>query len=309
MKYFNRRIKTLNRYIMLKNRTMIILLLVTSITFSCETSDDRADAYGNFEVEETTISAQAAGELLEFNIEEGVALKSDTRVGVIDSTTLAIQKSEIFANIGSIKARRVSIDAEQKVLDAEMANLKREHNRVKLLIKSESATQKQLDDIEGNIVVLKSKSSSISSQYSIINAQVKVMLAKIDLIDEQISRCLIINPTNGLVLTKLARKNELVAPGRPLYKIADMSTIYLKAYIAEPQLAIIKQGQKVIVKVDYPEGQKEIEGLVSWVSSESEFTPKIIQTKEERVNLVYAIKVSVNNDGYLKLGMPGEVYF
>ena len=288
---------------------MLVFLALSLLIVSCNSSDDRADAYGNFEVEETTISAQASGELLQFYIEEGTQLKSGQVVGVIDSTTLVIQKSEILANISLVKVNKTSVAAEQNVLKSEMANLQREHKRAKKLMAAEAATQKQLDDLEGNIEVLKSKMRAINSQYASIDAQVRALNAKVDLINEQISRCQIINRSTGLVLTKLARANELVAPGRPLYKIADMSKIYLKAYISEPQLATIKQGQQVTIAIDYQDVKKEFPGTITWVSSESEFTPKIIQTKEERVNLVYAIKVAVDNDGYLKLGMPAEVIF
>ena len=287
----------------------ILISAIILLLYSCNNNNDRADAYGNFEVEETIISAQAGGQLLEFNLAEGTSLKADQLVGVIDSTTLVIQKTEILANINSVGIKKVNIAAEEQVLEAQMANLKRERNRVVLLIESEAATQKQLDDLEGNIAVLKSKMNSLASQYAVINAQIKALSAKVDLMNEQISYCLIINPTAGLVLTKLARTHELVAPGRPLYKIADMSKIYLKAYISEPQLATVKQGQAVAVSFDYLEGTKELPGTILWVSAEAEFTPKIIQTKEERVNLVYAIKISVENDGYLKIGMPGEVKF
>ena len=289
-------------------KTMALSALAI-LVISCNNNSDRADAYGNFEVEEITISAQASGELLKFDIEEGIQLKANQLIGVIDSTTLVIQKKEIMANIASVKVNKIGVTAEQAVLNTEMTNLKRELNRAKSLMESEAATQKQVDDLEGNIKVLKSKMAVTNSKYAVIDAQVKALDAKIDLLEEQISRCNVTNPSAGLVLTKLARANELVAPGRPLYKIADMSKIYLKAYISETQLATIKQGQQVTITIDYLEDQKDFEGTITWVSSESEFTPKIIQTKEERVNLVYAIKVAVKNDGYLKLGMPGEVNF
>lgn len=301
--------KIINTETMFRFSKILGLAAVAVLVISCGKNDDRADAYGNFEVEETTISAQASGELLQFDIEEGTLLKSNQLIGVIDSTTLVIQKKEIMANIASVKVNKTSVAAEQSVLNSEMTNLKRELKRVKKLVKSEAATQKQLDDLEGNIVVLKSKMAATNSKYAVIDAQVDALYAKIELINEQINRCLITNPSPGLVLTKLARANELMAPGRPLYKIANMSKIYLKAYISEPQLATIKEGQKVTISIDYQDGLKDFEGTITWVSSESEFTPKIIQTKEERVNLVYAIKVAVENDGYLKLGMPGEVNF
>jgi membrane fusion protein YbhG len=301
--------KILNRIKMYSEFRIVAMLGLSTVVLSCNKSDDKADAYGNFEVEEVTIAAQASGELLQFNITEGIQLKRDQRVGYIDSTTLVIQKNEIIANISSVLVNITSVTAEQNVLKTEMKNLVREHRRVKKLMESEAATQKQLDDLEGNIEVLKSKMSATKTKYAAIDAQVNSLRAKMAIIDEQIRRCNIFNPSAGMVLTKLARENELVAPGKPLYNIANMDEIYLKAYISEPQLASIKQGQKVTVSIDYQDGQKKIPGTITWVSSESEFTPKIIQTKEERVNLVYAIKVSVNNDGYLKLGMPGEVRF
>ncbi len=292
------------------NPKISIMLWALPLTFmACNRNADRADAYGNFEVEETTISAQASGELLEFTVEEGHQLKAGEVVAIIDSTTLVIQKNEILANIASVQVKSTNIAAEQKVLQAEMANLKRERNRVKRLLESGAATAKQLDDIEGNVAVLKSKMKALNSQYAIINAQVNALRAKIGLLDEQLSRCRVVNPVTGLVLTKLARTHELVAPGRPLYKIADMAKLYLKAYISETQLATVKPGQKVTVAIDYQDTMKEMPGTITWVSAEAEFTPKIIQTKEERVNLVYAIKVAVPNDGYLKLGMPGEIHF
>ena len=294
---------------MSKLTKLFILVAIVAMMSSCNRNQGDADAYGNFEVEETTISAQAGGELLKFDIEEGDLLTPGQLIGIVDSTNLVIQKSEIVANIASVTVNRSNIAAEKRVMDTEMTNLKRELNRVKRLIESEAATQKQLDDLEGHIEVLKSKMLALNSQYGVINAQVKALEAKIDLINEQIRRCKIVNPSNGLVLTKLARVNEIVAPGRPLYKIADMRKVYLKAYISETQLATIKQGQQVAVSIDYLDSTKEMSGTITWVSSESEFTPKIIQTKEERVNLVYGIKVAVENDGYLKLGMPGEIKF
>ncbi|RLD21617.1 MAG: HlyD family secretion protein, partial [Bacteroidetes bacterium] len=270
--------KIINTETMFRFSKILGLAAVAVLVISCGKNDDRADAYGNFEVEETTISAQASGELLQFDIEEGTLLKSNQLIGVIDSTTLVIQKNEIMANIASVKVNKTSVAAEQSVLNSEMTNLKRELKRVKKLVKSEAATQKQLDDLEGNIVVLKSKMAATNSKYAVIDAQVDALYAKIELINEQINRCLITNPSPGLVLTKLARANELMAPGRPLYKIANMSKIYLKAYISEPQLATIKEGQKVTISIDYQDGLKDFEGTITWVSSESEFTPKIIQT-------------------------------
>ena len=287
---------------------LAIIILVLGIG-ACNRNQDKADAYGNFEVDETIISAQAAGELLEFNVEEGDQLKSGQFIGFIDSTDLVIQRIEIIANRAAVQVQQTSVTAELKVMQAELKNLMRERDRVKKMIAAEAATTKQLDDLEGNISVVESKMQALKSQYSLINAQVEAINAKIGLVDERISKCVIANPANGTVLTKLAQRHELVAPGKPLYKMANMDNIFLRAYISEPQLTLIKLGQSVTVAVDEGESLKTYSGTISWVSSEAEFTPKIIQTKEERVNLVYALKIKVANDGFLKLGMPAEVKF
>lgn len=289
-------------------KKFLILIMAFGIN-GCNQRQDKADAYGNFEVDETIISAQAGGELLDFRVEEGVQLNSGQFIGLIDSTDLAIQKIEIIANKQAVQVQKTSVTAEIKVMQVELKNLIRERNRINKLIKSEAATTKQLDDIEGNITVLESKIQALRNQYILINKQVEVIDAKKDLVNERISRCIIINPIDGVVLTKLAQQHELMAPGKPLYKIADMTNIFLRAYVSEPQLTRIKIGQNVTVAVDEGDGLKTYPGTISWISSESEFTPKIIQTKEERVNLVYAIKIKVTNDGFLKLGMPAHVNF
>ena len=293
----------------IKQQSVLLLILFGTGLAGCRQGTDKADAYGNFEVEETVIAAQASGELLQFNVEEGDRLQAGQMLGYIDSTTLVIQKQELRANIAAVQVQRVNIAAEQKVLDAELANLQREYQRLRKLLKAEAATQKQVDDLQGNIKVVQRKKEALNSKYIVLDAQVEAMQQKMALLDEQLQRCRIINPLEGLVLTKLARAHELVAPGKPLYKIANLQDIYLKAYVSETQLASLRLGQQVKVAIDDGQELRTLPGKITWIAAEAEFTPKIIQTKEERVNLVYGIKVAVENDGSLKIGMPGEVYF
>lgn len=290
----------------MKNSTIII---ATLIVVGCNNDQEKADAYGNFEVDETIISAQASGELLIFDLEEGDQLSAGQIIGQIDSTDLSIQKAEIIANREAVAVNKSSVTAEIKVMEVELKNVIRERNRIKKLVASEAATSKQLDDLEGNVNVIKVKILALKSQYKLIEAQVDAIDAKMAMVEERLSKCTIVNPANGTVLTKLAQQHELVGAGRPLFKLANMDNIYLLAYISEPQLTQIKLGQEVTVSVDEGSELKSFPGTLMWVSSEAEFTPKIIQTKEERVNLVYAIKIKVVNDGFLKLGMPAEVNF
>lgn len=286
------------------------LLYLTVALAACQGDEDKADAYGNFEANETVISSQASGELLKFSVEQGDKLAQGAIIGLIDSSTLHNQKVEILANIAAVESQKTSIRAEQNVLVQEENNLEREITRVKKLIESDAATTKQLDDLQGALQVLQSRKAALASSYTQINAQVESIRARLLQVNDMLDKCVVTNPISGVVLTKLSQERELVGVGKPLYKLADMSVMDLRAYISETQLADVQLGQQVTVNIDRGEGQQSVTGTVRWIASEAEFTPKIIQTKEERVNLVYAIKVQVpNNQGLLKIGMPGEVYF
>ena len=291
---------------------MRTLLLISGLYLlaSCQTDEDGADAYGNFEVDETVISAQAAGELLQFDLEEGAQIETGAHIGLIDTTTLHNQRMEVIANREAVLIQKTSVAAELKVLEIEQANLQREIDRVEKLVAADAATTKQLDDLQGNLSVLQTKQKALNSQFKVIDAQVAAVNSKLALIEDKFDKSTIINPVAGTVLTKLAQPHEMVGVGKPLYKLADLNKIYLKAYISEPQLSLIQLDQQVTVLIDKGEGEESFQGKISWIASEAEFTPKIIQTKQERVNLVFAIKIRVDNSlGMLKIGMPGEVYF
>ena len=276
---------------------------------SCNNKNDQAFAYGNFEAVETTISAQMPGEIKALNITEGQVLKAQEVVGYIDTLELHFLKLEILANRKSISAQAENIITQIEVLQNELKNLKREQKRVKNLIEAGAATTRQLDDIEGKISVTQSKIRSIKSQNANVLGQVESVDAKLKQLENRISKSIIVSPIDGTVLSKLAEPFELGAPGKPLFKMANLQRLELKVYVSGSQLHKIKVGESYTVKIDGNGGDFiELKGKLTWVSSESEFTPKTIQTQEERVNLVYAAKILVENNGNLKIGMPGELW-
>ena len=303
-------IKDMNTKLIQASRLGLMLLATTFMLSSCNDDGNTSDAFGNFDVDETVISAESPGELLTFSVQEGQTLKPGQVVGSIDSTDLLLSRAEIMANRQSVTAKLTSINAEIRVLNTQLEVIEKEHKRVLKLLESDAATEKQKDDIEGNIAVIKSKIAAANAQKPAVQAQLDVIEANVAKINNQLSKCIIVNPVEGRVLTKLAEPHELVAPGKPLYKIADTNNVYLKAYVTGTQVSGLKVGQAVSVLLDKPEGGlRTLKGTIQWVSDQAEFTPKMIQTREERVSLVYAIKVAVANDGTIKIGMPGEVKF
>ena len=303
-------IKDMNTKLIQAGRLGLMLLATTFMLSSCNDDGNTSDAFGNFDVDETVISAESPGELLTFSVQEGQTLKPGQVVGSIDSTDILLSRAEIMANRQSVTAKLTSINAEIRVLNTQLEVIEKEHKRVLKLLESDAATEKQKDDIEGNIAVIKSKIAAANAQKPAVQAQLDVIESNVAKINNQLSKCIIVNPVEGRVLTKLAEPHELVAPGKPLYKIADTNNVYLKAYVTGTQVSGLKVGQAVSVLLDQPEGGlRTLKGTIQWVSDQAEFTPKMIQTREERVSLVYAIKVSVANDGTIKIGMPGEVKF
>ena len=289
--------------------TIAFLTAAMFFSMACNRNDDLADAYGNFEVDETVISAQAAGEIMAFDIKEGEKYESGQLVGYIDTTELYLLKPELEANIKATASKRQNISTQIGVLKSQMANLVREQKRVENLINSGAATTKQLDDINGQIDVVKQQIRNAKSQYAAIDAQILAIEAKLRQLNEKIRKSHIVNPVHGVVLAKLAEPHEFTAPGKPLYKIANIDEMNLRVFVAGSQLSGIKLGDTYTVKIDGPGGNMvEYPGKVIWIADEAEFTPKTIQTKEERVDLVYAVKLRVKNDGRIKIGMPGELW-
>lgn len=294
---------------------LIILCSVAAITLlSCNGNEDEFDASGTFETEETIISAEASGTILKFDVEEGQTLKAGDRVGFIDSVQTFLKKKQLESQIQSTLSQRPDIAAQIAALEVQLKAAEKEQLRLSNLVKAGAATQKQLDDINANVDTLRkqlaAQRSSLNITSNSITKQASPLQVQIEQTEDQLAKCRIINPINGTVLTKYVEVNEMASPGKPLYKIADLSTMLLRAYITGGQLSQIKLNQKVKVLVDDgPDQYKTLEGTVTWISDKSEFTPKTIQTKEERANLVYATKIKVVNDGSIKVGMYAEVKF
>jgi HlyD family secretion protein len=277
---------------------------------SCSRDKDQPDAYGTFEATEVTISSQANGKILWLTVEEGQLLDSGAVVGVIDTVDLNLKKGQTREQQTATSARREDLDAQIAVQEQNKANILIEKARVERLLKDGAATRKQLDDINANLNLIDKQIASIKSQNVSLNAQVSTYDKQVAQIEKSTKDSRIINPVKGTVLTKYAEANEITTYGKPIYKVADLSVLELRVYLSGVQLPKIRIGQKVEVRFDKDEKSNDkTEGIVSWISQTAEFTPKTIQTKEERVNLVYAVKVRVQNDGRLKIGMPGEIRF
>ena len=283
------------------------------LLWSCSGPSDQADAYGNFETPETLVSAQATGPLLHFDLQEGDTLSKGQRVGIVDTSTLHLQREEVQAKMAALESQLPQAAVQLQVLSSQITHAEHELDRTQRLLAAQAATPKQRDDWKAEVTLLKhqyaAQQSSLSIQTRSILAQLKPLEVQIAMLDDNIRRSWIINPVAGVVLTKYAEPGELTAYGKPLYSVGDLSTLNLRAYVTGKQVPGLRIGQHLTVRTDADGGYRSWQGTLTWISSEAEFTPKQIQTKDERANLVYAIKIAVHNDGTLKIGMPGEVVF
>ena len=312
----------------MKVKFIFLSVIMTGVSLSCNNKNSRYDASGTFEADEVIVSTLATGKILSLNIEEGSVLTKDSIVGHIDPSNLDLQKQEVEATIESLGQQTSNVEPQVKMLEdqlsvqqSQLTNLLHEKTRTENLLKQDAATGKQLDDINAQIDVVKKQmnvtqqqinvqKSNIGTQNRGILSQGKPLEKKVAQIEDLLSKTNVTNPVNGTVITKYAEEGEMTSSGKALYKIADLSTMTLRAYITGTQLSQVKLGQQVKVLVDDGDDKsKELPGAVTWISDKAEFTPKTIQTKDERANLVYAMKVKVKNDGYLKIGMYGEVQF
>lgn len=285
-----------------------IIILATIGLISCNKNNDKADGYGNFEATEITISSEANGKIEFLKVEEGDELKSQLQVGLVDTLQLHFTKKQLIASKSTISSKSANIISQKSVLNEQLKTAKLEKNRIRNMYAENAATKRQVEEIEGKVKVIEEQIKSVGTQNAPILNDLKSIDVQIAKINDQIAKSKIINPINGTVLTKYAEPGEITAFGKPLYKIADISEMTLRIYVSETQLSKIKVGQNVSVKIDAEKDMKSYQGTISWIASSAEFTPKIIQTKEERVNLVYAVKVKVKNDGRLKIGMPAEMW-
>jgi HlyD family secretion protein len=307
-------------------KSFISLITIILITIACNSKKDAFDASGSFEVDEVIVSSELAGQLLTFNVNEGDSLMQGQVVGSIDADNINLQKEQVEASIQSLSEKTANVTPQVRLLQdqyvvqqSQLDNLQREKERTERLIKADAATGKQLDDINAQIDVIRKQMNVTQQQINVqktnvavqnrgILSESKPLQKRAAQLQQQMSKSKIVNPINGIVITKYAEQGEVTSPGKALYKIADMSEMTLRAYVTGSQLSQIKLNQPVKVLID--NGTKDYRtynGTIKWISNKAEFTPKTIQTKEERANLVYAVKIKVRNDGYLKIGMFGEV--
>ena len=279
---------------------------------SCNKNKSNFDASGSFEAEETIISSEAIGTIKQFNIEEGQVLKKGEFIGYIDTTQLYLKKKQLESQIKAMLSKKPNLSVQISAMQSQLATAENEKIRISNLIKGDAATPKQLDDINASIDVIKKQIEAQKSSLNIaiegLGKDASSMLVQIEQLNDQLAKCKIINPKEGTVLTKYSEVNEMAATGKALYKIADLSNIILRVYITGNQLPMIKLNQMVKVYTDDGNGNfNETEGIITWINDKAEFTPKTIQTKDERANMVYAMKVKVKNEGAFKIGMYGEI--
>ena len=299
---------------MKKRLLNIAFILAAAFLIRCSNGNEDFDATGTFESEEIIVSSEATGKLIKFDIEEGYEIKQNQIVGIVDTTQLHLKKKQLLSSITAVLSKQPDISAQLAALQQQIETAEIEKKRIENLVKLDAATTKQLDDINSQLEVLNKQYTAAKSSLTItkqgLQSETLPLIAQVEQIEDQIKKSYITNPIDGTVLTRYAKLDEITSNGKALYKIADLSGMTLRAYVDGDQLGQIKLGQKVKVYIDKGEGdQKEMSGEIYWVSSKAEFTPKTIQTKDERANIIYAIKVKVINDSYLKIGMYGEVKF
>lgn len=280
--------------------------------WACGNDNDEYDASGVFETTEVTISARGAGEIMRLNIEEGQTVEAGQAVGHIDTTQLHLRKAELAAGRTTARSRLYDVERQLASLKEELATARREERRFENLVKAKAANQKQVDDIRGRIAVLEKEMAARTEMLEQGNrgaeGQLAVIAAQLAQIEDQINKCVIVSPVKGTVLSKYAEEGELAIQGSNLFKVGDLTRMYLRAFITADQLTRLKIGQQVKVYADQGQSERrEYSGSVAWISDKAEFTPKTIQTRDERANLVYAVKVAVENDGLIKRGMYGEI--
>jgi HlyD family secretion protein len=291
-------------------KNTLITIIAALFLVGCKNKTDQADAFGNFEATEVMVSAETSGRILQFDSVEGTQVDNGTTIALIDTTLLHLQKAEIDAGMKSIRTRLSSVNAQNDIMNQQIENLKVNISRIEKMLKDDAATQKQFDDLTGQVAVLEKQIAANNTQKVSVAAELAVFESKKTTLNEQIKRSSVKSPLKGTVIEKYSEAGEITAAGKPLVKIADLSMIKLKVYVSGAQLESIKIGQQCTVRTDKGEkGFSTLTGTISFISGKAEFTPKIIQTKEERVTLVYAVNIDVMNDGTFKSGMPGEAIF
>lgn len=292
------------------NNPFKVLLICSALIAGCSGEEREADAWGTFEATIITVSPVTSGRILTMNAREGEKVSRGETAALTDTTTLSIRLREAVASQGILNARLRSIGSERDVLRQQLQNLEREIARVESLVEGNAATTKQLDDLKGQADVTEKQISAIVSGRESVRAEQEVLDIKIETLRKELSDCRIVFPADGTILSRLAEPGEVAMPGKALYRMADMSKMELRVYISGNQLVKVVPGETCIVRIDDPDtNYREFTGTIASVADRAEFTPKIIQTKEERVTLVYAVTILVENDNTIKIGMPGEAIF
>jgi HlyD family secretion protein len=284
------------------------------ILTGCKKNKGDADAYGVCEATEIIVSSEGNGKMLSFNIKEGETYEAGTILGCIDTFQTYLQIKQLESSINATLARRPDESSQTRVLEDKLSTLNKEKQRVNKLIEANAASTKQLDDIQAEINITESQiataKSNIATQNHSLSEEVEAMRFQLKQLEHALSNCRIKAPITGTIINKYIEENELAYQGKPLFKIADLTNMFIKVYITEDALSTVKLGQSAVVRLDNKDGEEiQLPGTISWISPKAEFTPKMIQTKDERANLVYAVKVSFKNDGSAKIGMPGDVLF
>lgn len=276
---------------------------------ACGNGEKPADAFGNFEAQEYTISAESNGKVIMCGATEGMAVDSANRLALIDTIDFSLRRSQLISQREAIIAKASPLEAQKGVYEQQIENLQKDKQRFEKMSIEGAATQKQLDDIDGAIKLAAKQAEAVAAQFASLGSETSAVSRQIDQVNESIKRCNVVSPVKGTILEAYVRQGEFVNVGKPLFKIANLEELDLRVYFSGNQLASIRIGQEVKVYIDGDSAKYQLTGRITWISQEAEFTPKIIQTRKERVNLVYAVKVRVTNDGRLKIGMPGEVRF
>ena len=292
------------------NTHCFFALALAVLLISCKGNGDKSDAYGNFETDETIVSSEVNGQLVTLSADLGDRVKKGELLAMVDTTRLSLQIEQLEAQRKSVNTKKVNVRAQVNVLKQQMRNRKIKQDRIHHLFADKAATRQQVDDVDGQMLVMEKQLLELNTQYISINSDRNVLDAQLAVMKNKWQKCFVESPMSGVVLEKYAEPGEIVSSARAIVKLGDLSELNLRVYVSGAQLPSVKLGQRVQVLIDKDKKRNQsLTGVISWISSEAEFTPKIIQTKEERVKLVYAVKVRVKNDGRLKIGMPGEVRF
>lgn len=295
---------------MMRPMAGIIFIGAAVLLTGCQNENDKADAYGHFESNAVTVSSERAGTLVEFSVDEGATLEAGQIVGCVDTTMLDLQRIQLLSKLEAARSKIPTIQAQTAVIEEQIKTLDFEISRFKALLLRGAATAKQVDDLESQRRVSERQIDMQNSSKRSLEAEIRAMITELGVIDDQVRRSIVRNPISGVVLHTYAERHEVTAPGKPLYSVANLDTLDLRVYVTGDQLSSLQPGMSVTVSYDVADGQMEsVPGIISRISPQAEFTPKFLQTREERTSLVYAVLLKVGNNGKLNIGMPAEVTF